>query len=316
MKTKVYILLFCIAVTFLGCSTKDDIATQNTILFDLELNGDLILSQNSPDMKKIAFRSDNLREGDQQHFGYDCFYIKDLDNAKIHFIGAGFHHFTWDTNSNMFVTLSGLSPSKRYTKLKLYSGSMEYLETIFEVEKGWLISGSSIRFIDDDTKIGFILREEETKLCEYWIIDLETKLATKIHDIFDPNLSPSYRLTWNSDLSHIYFDHRTESKILNMYKYNVQTGETESVINSTANESKPSLSPNDKHLVYLSDKTGELGIWAKNLETGKQTELKLPKGFIFDTRYNYLQWINNDEILVTLENRDLKLKLYKLKAAW
>ena len=101
-----------------------------------------------------------------------------------------------------------------------------------------------------------------------------------------------------------------------MYKYNVQTGVTESVINSSANESKPSISPNDKHLVYLSDQTGVLGIWVKNLETGKQTEIKLPKGFIFDTNYNYLQWINNEEILVTLQNKESRLKLYKLKAAW
>ncbi len=320
MKYKYQLVLILLATMIFACSKKEEVspvtqAERNTKLFDLGIDGDLILSQCSHDQTKIAFRSDNLLDASQPNTGYDHFYIKDKSDGEIHFIGSGFHYFTWAENSNKFVTLSGTSDNDRYSILKLYSSAVELVETLYTVESGWAISGSSIRFVENDTKVGFLIVQNGTRNFEYWTVDLATKVAEKGFDVFDPDLAPSYRVAWDSDRSHIYFDHRTASHYLNIYKYNVQSQVVEEVLNSGSNESKPALKADDSYLAYLSDQGGELGVWVKNLQTNEKTRLLIPEGFSFDTRYNYLIWID-DKVLVTLLNRENELKLYKLTTVW
>lgn len=76
------------------------------------------------------------------------------------------------------------------------------------------------------------------------------------------------------------------------------------VVESQWSEQSPSLSPDNTKIAFISNRTGIAEIWLLNLEN---LDFQQITGGIadyfdsrFDSRYSNLQWINNNQLLITI----------------
>ena len=78
---------------------------------------------------------------------------------------------------------------------------------------------------------------------------------------------------------------------------------------------QPSISPNGKHIAYVSNDEGKIQLWLENLQTGKREKL-FTAGYRsdenIDTSFPLLAWHPNSEILSFILEEEGKIQLYNL----
>ena len=78
---------------------------------------------------------------------------------------------------------------------------------------------------------------------------------------------------------------------------------------------QPSISPNGKHIAYVSNDEGKIRLWLKDLQTGKKQQL-FSAGYRsdenIDTSFPLLAWHPNSEILSFILEEEGKIQLYNV----
>lgn len=235
----------------------------------------------SPDGKRIAFISDR-----DDYFGV---FIADIRKKKI--IKKIIEGNTTANFEELHLLTPGLcwSPDGEKIAISVKSGDKDAVYVIdieSEDEYRLPIKFDGIFSIDwNPNNTSIVLRGDNSKQSDIWIYDFKTKkLKAVTNDVFS-DLNPK----WSSDGRKIYFtsdrgDHTDLSSIpvdfsitgynynlKQLYVYDTESGELQKFSKVTdAYEYSVVSSPDNKKVLFISDRNGINNIWMRDIETGNE----------------------------------------------
>jgi hypothetical protein len=143
-----------------------------------------------------------------------------------------------------------------------------------------------------------------------WLINLSSLEKTQLTNLENSELTNFGRANWINNEDYIF--HATKQNYKNqIYKSNINSTTIEKVIESEWNDFCPSISPDDKIIAFISDRSGSNQIWIYNLDTHKYKQIT---GYTDDVyiseSWARIEWIDNQNITFTLnETRFVKQKI-------
>lgn len=254
----------------------------------------------SNDGMHMSFMSNNYLNNS----GGDFLYYRTKNPGSIYLIERDSHSASWSNRANKLVYLTEIKEGifMYPYKLKLFDVNKMNSTTVFQIPfNEYYIKNP--KFIPNKDIITFLSSENNKGMSIYdlWSIDLESGEKIKIVDFEDEGFELSYEYVLNNNGNELYMDGRfISSKSSNdIYKMNVNTKAIEPVIKSQWQDKIPSLSPDNTKLLFVSDRSGEDEIWLLNLNDQKLYQITGGNNYSFDSRYSNIQWLNNEEIVIT-----------------
>ncbi len=143
-----------------------------------------------------------------------------------------------------------------------------------------------------------------------WMFNTNTSETTQITDISSLNLKKAGRPNC-IDNDRFLFNGTGVNYKSQIYESSITTKQVTQKIVSDWNDYCPSISPDNKNIAFISDRSGSNQIWFYSVETGS---LKQLTGFAslggVDRWWNRIEWMDNSNILFTLnDNQLIKLKI-------
>ena len=143
-----------------------------------------------------------------------------------------------------------------------------------------------------------------------WMINLKTLEQTQLTDLKNSELINFGKASWIDNDNYIF--NATEKNHKNqIYKSAINSNLVEKVFESAWNDYCPSVSPNNKMIAFISDRSGSNQIWIYNLDTHLYKQLT---GYSNDEyiseSWDRIEWIDNQNITFTLnETKFVKQKI-------
>lgn len=263
----------------------------------------------SYDKTYMTFISNDFSD---QYYGTDMLYYKATSNDSAKAVEDDTYDANWSNSTNMFAYLNTITiGNTRYPyNLKLFNIETQTVTTLLEVDFNKYYISTPV-FSPDGKLLCFLSSENSSEKYNYniWTIDLNTKVKSRITDFQSLGFLTEGHLDWSSDSENIYLDghYQSDSYRNNLYKLNISTGELLPVIVSPWNDKTPSVSPDNSKIAFISDRTGKDELWICCLTTMKYAQITGGLSYHFDSRYTNIQWLTNNEIVLTLfENRTAK----------
>lgn len=281
--------------------------TENLITID---NSHTITSVSlSPQKNKIAY-VDKFYSWDG---GENCcmavaILTSNLDGSGTELIEINAHEPYWSPNDDKIVFRS----ESNDIQIALYD-----FETKSITE---LTDGNGVKYAPVFSKNGeFILFESPSNSnvdypgyipSNIWMLNTNTSETTQITDISSLNLKKAGRPNW-IDNDRFLFNGTGVDYKSQIYESSITTKQVTQKIVSDWNDYCPSISPDNKNIAFISDRSGSNQIWLYSVETGS---LKQLTGFAslgdVDRWWNRIEWMDNSNILFTLnDNQLIKLKI-------
>jgi len=143
-----------------------------------------------------------------------------------------------------------------------------------------------------------------------WMLNTNTSETSQITDISSLNLKKAGRPNW-IDNDRFLFNGTGVDYKSQIYESSITTKQVTQKIVSDWNDYCPSISPDNKNIAFISDRSGSNQIWLYSVETDS---LKQLTGFAslddVDRWWNRIEWMDNSNILFTLnDNQLIKLKI-------
>jgi Tol biopolymer transport system component len=179
---------------------------------------------------------------------------------------------------------------------KLTSGDAFNYAPVFSKNGELILYQSSNNFPNDN-------------LTNIWMINLKTSETIQITDIAKINLIGAGHPNWIDNEKFLFHAIGGDYKY-QIYESSVNDKQISQLFVSDWNDYSPSISPDNKKIAFISDRSGSNQIWLYSLENNS---LKQLTGFSEDENVDYswnrIEWIDNLYILFTFnDNKLMKLK--------
>ena len=260
---------------------------------------------------------------DQKFLAYDLnsnLTIKDrLANTIVKTENRNFS-MEWAHHSNKLIYLSTVTEgTTQYTdKIKWFDADKNTAEVLFDIDYKIYHPGGMALSIDDKN---LYLNTSEGRTDKYfmdlWMIDLETKIKTKVADFGAKQFYPTGAISAGADGKSILLEGGYNlppswSGAKNIYRYNLETKKLQLVIKSSGFMVFFSESPDGKHIAFISDYSGKQELWLLNTTDQMLKQLTSPSEYGFDSRDANFKWLDNQNLSIFLFSTT-DLKLYKMK---
>ena len=164
----------------------------------------------------------------------------------------------------------------------------------FNVNPEFSHDGRWIVYSSDEGSAGFF---------NIWKISADGSSKARLTN--DPSLFSSWlgnvglgRPSWSPDDSYVYFNVLARAGSANgIYRINIQNGHTEAVISSHWNDVCPAISPDNKNLAFISNRSGSDHIWIFNLSTGKYRQLTGDRKENINSTWGKLEWLDENRLM-------------------
>lgn len=240
-------------------------------------------------------------------------YCKDDRSGEIKSIGLDARNESWAPKMNKFVYMTHKQEGHTLFpyELKIFDAETAESTTLFKIDyvNYYVMSPS---FSPDGKKINFLSSENnaEKYIYDLWEIDLSTNEKKKITNFDEREFSINNKYEWSASGEELYLEGSYKPvayNSTNIYKMNLATQAPLAVIESRWNESTPSLSPNNTKIAFVSNRSGRDELWLYNTETLKYSQVTGSGAYTFDSRYTNLQWLNENEIVVTVFEKEVSV---------
>ena len=106
---------------------------------------------------------------------------------------------------------------------------------------------------------------------------------------------------WSVTGSSIYVDGRRDrNQPTGIFQFDIATNTLSPFITSPWNDQHPSLSPANMQVAFVSDRSGRNEIWTYDINGEFYRQLTGSDAFLFDSRYSNLQWLDDNNLLITV----------------
>jgi hypothetical protein len=252
-----------------------------------------------------------------QNTNTDNLYYKSMTNGSIGVIAEDVYNAEWSPVSNMVTYLSHIRVGNWIYpyELKTFDLAAKEQSVLFKIDYDKYYVSSPV-FSNNGELISFLSSENSSSKYNYnlWTIDPVTKVKSRISNFEAIGLTIGGSYTWSSNGEFIYLSGYFNSGNSRnaIYKFNVLTRELSRVLSSGWSDSSPSVSPDNSRIAFISSRTGDNEIWVYNFVSAKYSQITGNPGYNFDSRYSNVQWLSNNEILITAykDNTSKALKIH------
>jgi dipeptidyl aminopeptidase/acylaminoacyl peptidase len=252
--------------------------------------------------RKIAYVNRNFT-WDNGKYGQVSLFSLDMVTGENKIIDTASYFPDWSPTEMKVVYCSDKheinSGNKRPQHIIIYdtqTGTIKKLTsgTSFDISPDFSPDGKWIIYSSDEGKSGIF---------DFWKISTDGSQKVRITD--NLNLTDAYtgnlslgRPVWSADGKYIYYNVITGNINKDgIYRLNLQNGVSESIIKSGWSEMCPSVSPDDKNIAFISNRSGTRQIWSYNLTSGTYKQVSGCRGDNINTDWGKLEWIDNNNIL-------------------
>jgi len=254
----------------------------------------------SYDLSYISFKSNDYID----NYGKDMLYYKASVSNAISIVEENAYNPGWSKTKNQFVYLTSKQEGVVTYPflLKLFDAETKISTTLFEIQYDdyYVINPT---FKPDGETITFFSSKGNSDIYTYdlWKINPVTKEQTKITNFEAIGFITDSKYEWIASGEEIYLEGRyIKSNKNDIYKFNISTKLLIPVIKSCWEERTPFPSPDNTKIAFISDRTGNDELWIYELVNSKYKQVTGESSYDFDSRYSYIQWLNNDQILITV----------------
>lgn len=241
-------------------------------------------------------------------------YYKPLNDISISYIDQLTSAPAWSPSANTLVYI-GYTHSGLWLypfKLMTYNADTKTSVMLSEADYSKYYISTPV-FSNDGNIVAFFSSENNSKkeFYDIWKIDVNSKSKSRITSFENSHFTIQGSFCWSADGTEIYlsgyFDGNNKSSL---FKYSIGDARLTSLFESDWNDISPSLSPDNSKLAFISDRSGDDEVWNFNRNTNEFQMITGSSVYNFDRRYSGIQWISNNEILISAyhENKPEVLK--------
>lgn len=246
--------------------------------------------------------------------------LRDKTTGEISSLGYFSNSPSWSTQENNLVYLtSTLAGNVVYSdKIVLYNADDKTNQELlaFDYNEYYI---NEVKFTLDDNAVSYLSTKGLTDgRYDLWSLNLDSTEESRISDFEALDFQTGGGYLWVNE-KEIYLGGvlGSDNYIEDIFKYNIATKALQAVIQSRWRDSRPSLSPNNARLAFLSDRAGYFhqDIWLYDLNTSEYRRLtgNGPENG-FSSPYSSLIWLNDTKLLVTLYNpASQRMRAYTLE---
>lgn len=263
----------------------------------------------APDKDKMAFVDKHYAwEGGENCCMAVAIFTSNLDGSDTELIEVNAHGPYWSPKDDKIV-------------FRLESNDMQI--AVYDIESKSiteLTTGSDEKYAPAFSENGNLILFESPKNStannpggipsNIWLLDASTSERTQITDIENINLRQAARPNW-IDNQFFLFHGKGQNYKFQIYESSITSKEVTQKILSNWNDYCPSISPDNKHIAFISDRAGNNHIWIYSIEDNSLRQLTgFPTLGGVDRYWNRIEWLNNSNIIFTYsENKLVKLKI-------
>lgn len=231
-------------------------------------------------------------------------FYKGLNDRTITFIDEMTSSPTWSpvANSIAYIIYNNVGLWWYPFRLKLYNTATQTSEILSEADFSKFYINSPV-FSKDGRKIGFLSSENnsEKELYDIWTVDINSKAKTRLTNFENSNFVIQGLFEWSVDGSEIYLSGYKKNGTWKrkIYRYNIAEARLTQMLESDWSDISPAVSPDNTRLAFISDRSGDDEIWIFNMVNNEYQMITGSYAYNFDRRYSGIQWISNNEILIS-----------------
>jgi len=252
-----------------------------------------------------------------QNTNTDNLYYKSIATGSIGIIEEDVYNSDWSPVSNTVTYLSNTRVGNWIypDELKIFDVATKESSVLFKIDYAKYFVLSPV-FSDNGELISFLSSENSSSKYIYnlWTINPVTKAKSMLSNFEAIGLTMGGSYTWSSNGEFIYLSGYFNSGNSRnaIYKFNVSNRELSRVLSSDWSDSSPSVSPDNSRIAFISSRSGDSEIWVYNFVSAKYSQITGSPGYNFDSRYSNVQWVSNNEILITAykDNTSKALKIH------
>ena len=237
--------------------------------------------------------------------------ISNLDGTDSKLLDINSSEPCWSPNSDKIVFRSENGETNGGNGMPSQIALFDY-ETK-EITK--LTSGTAFNYAPVFSKSGDLILYQSNKtsqnknLTNIWMINLKTSETTQITDIANTNMIGAGRPNWIDNENFLFHGVGRDYKY-QIYESSINEKQISQLFVSDWNDYSPSISPDNKKIAFISDRSGSNQVWLYSLENKSLKQLTGFSGNEYvDNSWNRIEWIDNLYILFTFnDNKLMKLK--------
>ena len=85
-----------------------------------------------------------------------------------------------------------------------------------------------------------------------------------------------------------------------IFRFDIDTNTLSPIITSLWNDQRPSLSPANTKIAFVSDRSGRDEVWMYDIGVESYRQVTGSNAFGFDSRYSNLHWLDDSSLLITV----------------
>lgn len=239
-----------------------------------------------------------------QNTSTDNLYYRSISTGSIGIIEEDVYNAEWSPVSNIVTYLSHVRVGNWIypDELKTFDLSTKAESVLFKIDYDKYYVSTPVFSINGEL-ISYLSSENSSSKYIYnlWTISPVTKAKTKISNFETVGftIGGSYAWSANGDFIFLggYFNSGNNRN--GIFRFNILNKELTPVFVSDWSDSSPSVSPDNSKIAFISSRTGDSEIWVYNFVSAKYSQITGNPEYNFDSRYSNVQWVSNNEILIT-----------------
>jgi hypothetical protein len=257
------------------------------------------------------------RSGEYPHTNlstsYDESYLSFLKNDDIHFASiqldgqpfidenSGVASWSQEMNKAVYAKYELVGFTLYTSEFKVFDAATNMSTELFKNPLNGSYA-SQPKFIPGSNDISFWSTEQNSEGMGYdlWRINLDTKEKTRMTYFGERRFLGASNYDWTLAGTSIYMDGmRSFHEPTGIFHFDVATNTISPIITSLWNDRRPSLSPANAKIAFVSDRSGREEIWIYDITAQSSRQITGSHVFHFDSRYSNLQWLDESQLLIT-----------------
>lgn len=255
----------------------------------------------SHDKNYFSFVSNNCPV---QNTSTDNLYYKSMSTGSIGVIEEDVYNADWSPNSNSVTYLSNIRVGNWIypNELKIFDIGTKQSAVLFKIDYDRYYATTPV-FSGNGDLISFLSSENSSSKYIYniWTINPVTRVKSKISDFEEIGFTIGGSFAWSTNGAFIFLSgyFNSGNNRNGIYKFNIANKELSRVLVSDWSDSSPSVSPDNSKIAFVSSRSGDNEIWVYDFVSDKYSQVTGNPAYNFDTRYSNIQWVSDNEILIT-----------------
>ncbi len=218
------------------------------------------------------------------------------------------HSATWSNTENRIIYITNITEGNvsHAHEIWIFDADSANSEAVFQIDHDKYY-GASPSFIPNSENISFFLAESDADFFTYeiWTLNPFSKETNVITHFENSGFQSEGNYDWTDIEGELLIEGRFKNSEYrnNIYHLNVNTAKITPVIESKWYDSRPSLSPDNSKVLFVSSRSGKNEVWLYDLNEKNLEQITGGSIDNFDPRYSNLHWLNNDTILLTVFDR-------------